>query len=226
MRAANRITRVVLAGIAAAAAVPADAAEGGWRWYYSAGIPVTNLESSSFVADAAAAGYVVTDEIGDVTIGGQGTLGVMVTDKLGAEVRYAASGNARDTPTITNLTAPSQTGSSKLDIDGITVYAVGSWPLSERVDLLGKLGYTFQDLDLDADFPQVFVPGPAGEQGDLVSDGIHVSDDDDGFAAALGVRFQTGERWAVIAEVEYLDVDFDNQLDEPIRGSLNLEYTF
>jgi hypothetical protein len=200
-----------LAGIPALAAPAASAAEGGLQWYFSAGIPVTNLETDSLVADAAALGVTATDELGDLAIGGQSTLGVMVTRNLGLEIRYSASGDARDTVRITNITAPPQSGSAKVSIDGLTAYAVGRWPLSEQVDLMGKLGYTSQDIEFDAD---------------LLTATIDDSDDDDGFAAGLGVRLSTGERWGVTAEIEYLGVDFDGGLDEPFRGSLNLEYLF
>lgn len=211
MRAVNRFMLAALSGIMAITATAADNGEGGMQWYFSAGIPVTNLESSSFVSDAAALGVTVTDEVGDVTVGGQSTLGVMVTSMFGAEIRYSASGNSRDNPTITNITAPPLRGDAKLSIDGITLYGVARWPVHEQVDLLGKLGYTFQDLDLDAN---------------LAGTIIDTSDDDENFAAAIGVRLRTAENWAVTAEVEYLAVDFSGALDEPIRGSINLEYLF
>lgn len=218
MRVISTMSLALLAGIAAAPALGEDQ---GWQWYLGAGIPVTNIESSGFIADAAAEGFTVADELADVTIGWQGTLGVMVSGHFGAEVRYSASGNARDEPTISNLSATPLRGSSKTDIDGITVYGIGRWPLTEHLDLLGKLGYTFQDLGLDVQFPTVFEPGVG-----LVGSGIDVSDDDDGFAAALGFRIRVNDHWAVVAEAEYLAVDFDGRLDEPIRGSMNLEYVF
>lgn len=220
MRAMSRILVAGVAGMAAAAAMADEKSGGGWQWYYSAGIPLTDLQTDGLVEDAAALGVAINDEAGDLAVGGQGTLGVMFTRNLGLELRYAGSGAARDKPTVTNATRPFTLGSTRQSIDGFTLYAVGRWPLRDRVDLMGKIGYTIQDIEFDATLP-VNTPDPDGPN---VT--ISYSDDDDGLAGSIGVRIQTGERWAVTAEVEYLAVDFDNRADEPVRGSLNIELMF
>lgn len=211
MRAVQRMLVAMAAAGISANALGAEGETGGWRWYYSAGVPITDLETANLVAEAAAAGVTITDETGEKTIGGQGTLGVMVTRHFGVELRYAGSGDARNDVTITSISAPRQRGSAKVSIDGFTLYGVARWPVHEKVDLMGKLGYTLQDYELEAD---------------LLTTDLSADDDDDGVAASAGVHLQASEHWGIVAEIEYLAVDFDDELDEPVRGSIGLEYQF
>jgi hypothetical protein len=218
-----RISSLILvAGFAGVVAGTAGAAEdeGGWQWYYSAGIPITDVESSELADAAAAEGIEVSGEARDTTIGGQGTLGVMMSRNFGIELRYSASGSARDAPSVTNAGPTPIRGNTKVALDGFTLSAVSRWPLSERIDLLAKLGYGTQDIEIDASLPVA----PSDPRTPRVE--LSESDDDDGFVGALGVRLQTGERWALTAEIEYLAIDFDGMLDEPLRGSVNFEYEF
>lgn len=210
MHATTKTLMAALAGLASLNVAVAEEADGGWQWYYSAGIPITNLESSGLQEAASSAGLVINDEVGEVTVGGQGTFGVMVTERFGAEIRYSASANASDSTTVTQANSPAEV-SAKFSIDGFTLYGVGRYPLNEKTDLLGKIGFTFQDLDGDANF--------AGTA-------VNLDDEDEGVAAGVGLRWRTAESWAVTAEIEYLAVDFDDAIDEPYRGSLNIEYLF
>jgi hypothetical protein len=210
MRASNVTVLGVIAGVAFSASAVAEEADTGWQWYYSAGIPFTNLDTASLGEAAAAQGLVIADEVGEVAVGGQGTLGVMVTSRFGAEIRYSASANANGSTVIIEPRQPA-TVSAETSIDGITVYGVGRYPVNEKTDILGKIGFTFQDLDAEAN---------------LAGTVVNLDDEDEGVAAAVGVRWRTGERWAVTAEMEYLAVDFDDALDEPYRGSFNIEYMF
>jgi hypothetical protein len=219
MRSMTRLLLAGLAGVSSAAAWAQEPAatsaeprgDGGWRWYYSAGVPITDLETADLVAGAAGLGVTITDETGEKTVGGQGTLGVMATRNFGVEVRYSASGDARNDVTITNFSASPQRGSAKVSIDGITIYGVARWPVHEKVDLMGKLGYTWQDYELEAD---------------LLTASLSADEDDDGIAASVGLHLQMGEHWGIVTEIEYLALDFDDALDEPVRGSISLEYRF
>lgn len=213
MHAMTKTVMVALVGVASSNAAIAQEANGGWQWYYSAGVPVTNLDTSGLQDAAASAGLVISDEIGEVTVGGQGTLGVMVTNRFGTELRYSASANASGSVTVTpeNLSDPPAEVSAKFSIDGFTLYGVGRYPLNEKTDVLGKVGYTFQELDADAN---------------LGGTAVSLDEDDDGVALGVGLRWRTADNWAVTAEIEYFAVDFDDTLDEPYRGSFNIEYLF
>jgi opacity protein-like surface antigen len=226
MRAVKGMMLIALGALSTTAALAADEQDG-WRWYYNAGIPVTFLETSNLVATAAAKNLVVADEASDTVIGGQASLGAMFTRNFGLEVRYSASGTSRDELTITNLIRPKVEGNAKTSIDGITVYGVASWPLNDSIELQGRLGYSFQDLELEAGLPcltselEAQVPCQSFNLRTL-----DLGDDDDGIAAAAGVRMGMSENWAILAEIEYLAIDFSGALDEPYRGSLSIEYVF
>ena len=86
--------------------------------------------------------------------------------------------------------------------------------MAQRWDLFGKLGYTWQDADV-----KLTVDGAEGGSASNTTN-------DNGFAAAVGARWRFARHWAATVEGEYLDVNFDDSLDEPWRASLNVEYWF
>jgi hypothetical protein len=139
-----------------------------------------------------------SDELDDTAIGGQIFAGSMFTRNFGTEIKYSDSGDADQTISGTKL---------KGSIDGFTIYGVATYPFPKRAEASFKLGYTFQDGEITG-LPQ------------------SVSDDDDGFAAAGMLRIRIGDNWAISGELEYLSVDFNSAIDEPLRWGLNAEYHF
>jgi opacity protein-like surface antigen len=195
---------VVVLSLIGAPAVAAPA------WYVSGGVASTRLESDGLQAAAADVGLAVSNEVSDTAFGFQLAGGVTFNDVFGVELKYSDSGDGEDDVFFTDgvIIVPVNV---EISIDGFTLYGVAQTQLAGSWDVFGKLGYTLQDGELDA-----------SAFGVSASD----SDDDDGIAAAAGLRYRFDANWAVTGELEYFSIDFDGAIDEPLRGSLNVQYFF
>jgi outer membrane protein OmpA-like peptidoglycan-associated protein len=224
--AAMKLAMAAAAGVLAAPAVMA--ADDRWDWdydgvYLGAGAIGTSLQTSSafnstFQSELGLLGIPSSGGFEDFPLGGQLYAGWMFTNMWGMEIRWSDSGNgSSDIFLVDNAGARTRLGDVGVSIDGFTLYGVGNWPVAERWDLFGKLGYTRQDAAFDASV----VDGGEGSPASFAA-----SDDDVGPAAALGARWRFARHWASTAEVEYLGVDFDNTIDAPWRLGLNVEYWF
>lgn len=195
-----------------ASAQAANGGAGGFTWYLTGGVTGSDLETDALVEAGAQFGVIVSDEISDTAFGYQLGGGVMFTDNFGLEVKYSDSGDAEDDIFVSEPGGFPLPVSADLSLDGFTLYAVAETSFADSWDVFGKLGYTSQDADVELSFF-----GVAPET---------VSDDDDGFAVAGGIRYRFTPSWAVTAEIEYWDIDFDGVISEPLRGSVNLQYYF
>jgi hypothetical protein len=220
--AANAGLRLSAIGLAVAFAAPVVADD----WirdgvYMGAGVIGTALKSDDPSAVTRQLDASLAGNFEDFPVGGQLYAGWMWSSESGIELRYADSGDGdsgirlRSTVTgdITDI------GDIEASIKGYTVYLVRQipdLPLSDRWSIYGKAGWTFQDLDTSfrssgsPDFP------PAGS----------ASENTNGAAIALGVRWRLARRFAVAGEAETLWVNFDDAFDEPWRIGLSIEYWF
>lgn len=198
-----------LATLAAAAglASPGALAEGA---YITFGLAGTTIESDGLVDALASVGLGASSELDDTAFGFQLGAGYMFTDVFGVEIKYSDSGDGEETILITDGidTVPIDFEAS---LDGFTLYGVAQTRFAEKWDVFGKLGYTSQDGEIKA--------SAFGLSESL-------SDDDDGFAVAGGFRFHMTPNWALTGELEYFAIDFDSSFQEPVRGSINLQYLF
>ena len=219
-KAAARVAAKVLAVAATAgilAAPAAMAADDGWDWdydgfYVGAGVIGTSLQTSSDLNTAISTELDATGSFEDFAYGGQIYAGWMFNNIFGIEGRWSDSGDgSSDILFVESGGSRTDIGDIDIGLDGWTIYGVANWPVAERWDLFGKLGYTDQNADLDAT---------------VDSESFSGSDDDSGVAAALGARWRFARHWATTVEGEYLGVDFDSALDEPWRVGLNIEYWF
>lgn len=195
-----------------AGAQAANGSAGGFTWYLSGGVTGTDLETDGLVEAGSLVGVTVSDEISDTAFGFQLGGGLMFTDNFGVEIKYSDSGDAEDDIFVGVPGEPPLPVSADVSLDGFTVYGVAETSFADGWDVFGKLGYTSQDGEVELSFF-----GIAPET---------VSDDDDGFAVAGGVRYRFTPNWAVTAEIEYWDIDFDGVISEPLQGSVNVQYFF
>ena len=223
------LASMAAAGILAAPAMAADADRWDWDYdglYLGLGVNGTSLQTtdsfSSSLQDELPIG--TSGNFEDFPVGGQAYIGWMFNRYLGLEGRYSGTADGESDINFVDggTGAKSKIGDVKTSIDGWTAYGVANWPVAQRWDLFGKAGYTWQNADLkvSGDFPD------GGEGGGSSSVSASDSESDNGFAAALGARWRFAHHWAATVEGEYLDVSFEDALDEPWRASLNVEYWF
>jgi outer membrane protein OmpA-like peptidoglycan-associated protein len=165
------------------------------------------------------AGVAAGGNFEDFPYGGQVYAGWMFNNIFGIEGRWSDSGDGEsDILLVDGGGSATDIGDIEIGLDGWTAYGVANWPVAQRWDLFAKAGYTDQNADLDVT-----------ADGDSVS----ASDDDSGFAGALGARWRFARHWAATVEGEYLGVNFEiddsdgiDIIDEPWRVGLNVEYWF
>lgn len=180
------------------------------RWYVFGGVTGTSIETSSLQALLADEGLFASNEVSDTAFGFQIGAGVMLTKNFGVELKYSDSGDGEDDIFVTDG-VDSALINVESSIDGFTLYGVAETSFAQSWDLFGKLGYTFQDGEATAS-AFGFSESSSG--------------DDDGVAVAAGLRYRITPQWAVTGEVEYFAIDFDGGFDEPLRGSVNVQYFF
>ena len=217
--------KLAMAAAAGVLAAPAAMADDAWDWnydgvYLGAGVIGTSLKTSrSFNSTVQSQLGLLGGSFEDFAVGGQLYAGWMFTNRWGMEIRWSDSrdGNS-DILRVDTGGARTRIGEIEASIDGFTLYGVGNWPVAERWDLFGKLGYTRQKASFEG-----AVDGGEGGPGPA---SFAFSDNDVGPAAALGARWRFAHHFASTVEAEYLGVDFDNKLDKPWRVGLNVEYWF
>ncbi len=91
-------------------------------------------------------------------------------------------------------------GGVEATIDELQLGFGGHFPMSERVDFVGKLAYLDQSIEVD-------VPGLGS-----------VSDDENGFMLSAGVRGRALEKLDLMAALEYVDVGEEDDTGLALRG--------
>lgn len=86
-------------------------------------------------------------------------------------------------------------GGSRFDIDGVSLAAVGLFPLSSQVSLFGRFGIHDWDVDIN---------GPISAQ-------LTTASDTDTFYG-VGLDYAVNDRWSVRGEIERIEVE-DLDLD-------------
>ena len=222
------LASMAAAGVLAAPAMAADADRWDWDYdglYLGLGVNGTSLQTSDSFSSSLPTrlpgvnfGPDASGNFEDFPVGGQAYIGWMFNRYLGLEGRYSGTADGEsDINFVDGNGAKSKIGDVKTSIDGWTAYGVANWPVAQRWDLFGKAGYTWQNADV-----KVNVDGGQSTGSGSFSD----SESDNGFAAAIGARWRFAHHWAATLEGEYLDVNFEDALDEPWRASLNVEYWF
>jgi len=104
----------------------------------------------------------------------------MFNDNWGIEVGYVDLGNPDDTILGVDI---------DVEADGIDAFLIGSIPASESFDLFGKVGYIAWDAKISS-------PGIPAE-----------SDDGSDLAAGIGGAFHTSDRFSILGEWEWFDIE-------------------
>jgi OOP family OmpA-OmpF porin len=118
--------------------------------------------------------------------------GYAFTPNVSLEAAYrdfgSHNGETDCPPDFTCLIIPVLT---KADLTGISLSLIGSIPLTERLDMFGKVGFTSWNVDFD---------------------GISAAFDDSGedFLYGAGLRWSIDDRWKVFAEYERHDLDLNS----------------
>lgn len=115
-------------------------------------------------------------------------------ENFAVEGSYVNSGEAEDTLFGEDI---------EVEMTAFTFSVVGLLPVSDAMSLFGKLGYY------------------SGEQ-EITVDGFTLDEDEDGFAAGAGVRFNTSDNFAIRGEFDW----FDTELDEVWSIGVGFQYFF
>jgi len=218
-RTAGQVTVLALAVLVAGPVLAADTGRVGA--YLGAGVIGTELQSDSPSALTGQLDASLAGNFTDFPVGGELYAGWMWSTESGAELRYADSGDGDSRLQLRSTITGDVTdiGEIQAGITGYTIYLVRripELPLSDRLSVYGKAGWTWQDLD--ASFSSSGTP-------DFPESGS-ASESDNGVALALGLRWRFARSWAIAGEGEMLWVNFDDSFDEPWRVGLSLEYWF
>lgn len=102
-------------------------------------------------------------------------------DKFAVEGSYIKSGKAEDTVFGEDV---------EVELSAFTVSAVGLLPLSDSMQLFGKVGFY------------------TGEQ-EVTVLGSTLDEDDDGFTMGAGVRFRTSDQFVIRGDFDWFDTDLE-----------------
>ncbi len=163
---AKNLMQIALLGVITLlfAANPAKADEG-----FSVGASVAR-------ADVEASGLGVNVN-GDAT--GWRVFGLyMFNDKYGIEGGYRSFGRPDDNTIPSNI---------EVGTDGFDLYAVGTYPVSEKFDLIGKLGFVSSSTEIELD------------------EATEASQTNTDLALGFGGEYGVSERFAVRAEFEWIN---------------------
>jgi len=159
----------------------------------SIGYSTLDVDDGDLVRELAAAGITATVNVDDEDMGWKIFGGYNINQYFGVEMGYADLG---ETSIDMNITAPVVgSGSGDVSVDGFAIAGVGSYPISDQVDVYAKIGAYFWNADLSI----------GGLSGNVDDDGTEV-------LFGLGAKYQFTEQVGVRAEWERYgadDVDVD-----------------
>jgi hypothetical protein len=197
-------------------------------WFIGAGGAITKLETVDFSGSAGLGGglgpndTVTGEEFSDSPLGWQIFGGVMFSENFGFSVKYNDSGTGQDqwsgTSTVDDdmdpMTPPVVTNimfTGEAEMDGFTIYALQTVPFAKKFEFTFEGGFTFQDIKFAATSTSI-----SGS----------ISDDAFGFAVGGVLRYKFFEHFALSGEIEYLNIDFSDRFDKPLRFGANVEFHF
>lgn len=139
-------------------------------FYAGAGIGLTQIEDSD-----------QGESFDDSPFGWKILAGYDFTDNFAVEGGYLNSGKAEDTVFGENV---------EVELTAFVISAVGLMPVSDTVQLFGKLGFY------------------SGEQ-EVTAFGVTVDDDDDGLTVGAGLRFRASDNFVIRGDFDWFDTDLD-----------------
>lgn len=101
---------------------------------------------------------------------------------------------------------------TKAETRGITLDALGYYPIHEKFDLIGTVGVSYTDAKFTLD-----IPGIGSDS---------VDESEFGLRAGAGGQFNINEQVNVRALARYQQADFDGIADDAIIYSLGMNYSF
>lgn len=160
------------------------------KWYIGASAGGTDYDISESDLDAAfaASGFTSATDIDDSDTGYKAFVGWQFHKNFAVELGYA---NLGDYDIDTNITAPAAaTFSSDAEVDGFAVSLVGSYPVTDKFSVLGRIGAYTWDVDSDG---SVLIGATL----------VNLDVDDDGTDILYGVGAQYDFNKAVGIRAEY-----------------------
>jgi hypothetical protein len=210
--------------------LPIQSAVADISWYLGLGGGITKLHSTDFASTSGLDGLLMvpTDSISsgeftDNPLGWQFFGAVMFNENFGVMLKYNESGEGEDqwdTTTRIGTTPAVVTNYStvgQMQVDGLTIYALQTIPFANKFEFTFEAGVTRQAME----FVWVTSPNPGSGLARQ-----RITDDSVGFALGGVLRYKFFKHFAMSGEIEYINVDFDNAINKPIRYGANLEFHF
>ena len=184
---------IVLVSISA---IPTASAQ--TSWYFGAGAGEAESDVSLSELDD---GSLISGSVDDSDTGTKFFVGFRFSEKVAVEGALVDLGETSIDATSNGsgfLFAPGP-ASAEVDVDGINIALVGIWPVGEKVDVIGKLGFFMWDADASAS------NSAFGS----------VSIDDDGTDPMFGIggQFRVGKKVGIRVEFERFADVFDVDVD-------------
>ena len=184
---------IVLVSISA---IPAASAQ--TSWYFGAGAGEAESDDGLSELDD---GSLISGSVDDSDTGTKFFAGFRFSEKVAVEVALVDLGETSIDATSngSGFLFAAGPASAEVDVDGINIALVGIWPVGEKVDVIGKLGFFAWDADASAS------NSAFGS----------VSIDDDGTDPMFGVggQFRVGKKVGIRVEFERFADVFDVDVD-------------
>ena len=184
---------IVLVSISA---IPAASAQ--TSWYFGAGAGEAESDVSLSELDD---GSLISGSVDDSDTGTKFFVGFRFSEKVAVEGALVDLGETSIDATSngSGFLFAAGPASAEVDVDGINIALVGIWPVGEKVDVIGKLGFFAWDADASAS------NSAFGS----------VSIDDDGTDPMFGVggQFRVGKKVGIRVEFERFADVFDVDVD-------------
>jgi hypothetical protein len=203
------------------ALAPINSAVADMSWYLGAGGMITKIRTESFATSSglnsglALGGSAASGEFSSNPTAWQVYGAFMWTENFGVLVKYSDTGVAKDWwqgfRDVDGMSRQDYNFDGSAQMKGITLYAIQTIPVTDKLEYTIEAGWTSQDLD----FSWASAWNPTAE-----------SFDDGGMALGAVVRYKFLKYFAVSGEFEYLFIDFNKLIEKPIRYGLNLEFHF
>lgn len=180
---------------------PAPAAISKWYIGASVGQADYDLSESDFDAAFAAAGFTSATDIDDDDTGYKAFVGWQFHKNFAVELGYVDLG---EYDIDTNITAPTTAAySGDAEVDGFALSLVGSYPVTEKFSVLGRVGAYTWDVDSD---------GSTTVGATLVN--LDVDDDGTDINFGVGAQYDFNKNFGLRAEYEvFSDVGDEDDIN-------------
>ncbi len=175
--------------------------------------PYIGLDATMINANYKTIGTVNQDDVlGNNFKGVNPYVGVQVNKHFGVELGYLHTGDQSKSfdSSVAGL-APGTNVTTKADIKGFHLDAVGTYPATEKLDLLGSLGVARLKANITAS---------------VAGGSISGSETDTALRAGVGGRYALSDNLGVRGMLRYMKADFNDTTDGLFQYNVGLNYRF